>query len=782
MPKSDKLKSLFILFFFATQIGFSQISIDLPVENAVFQRNSSNQADLYISGSFQDQTVNAVEARLLQAGTSTVVVDWRMIDATPAKGQFFGKIANAPAGWFTLEVRSMKGSNPISTGTRNRVGIGDVFLISGQSNSTGVFSVPGLPGEPGVVSHHEYQGCNPHIPSFPNLTTIDSSYHNLGMTGESSWAYGGLGRNLKTQTGYPVAFYNGGASGSSIWNWVESQTGTPTDHPSPGIGIYCQDYGGNPPGKPAPYYIFTVPLHYYANIYGVRALLWHQGESDNDLNTSKANYKNWLSTHINNVRTEFGQPNMPWVIAQVSYLTGTTDANITSAQAEIANDNPSDQIFPGPNTDVLGASYRLPDNIHFKTSGLSDLADKWQDYLTPSFFNSSTPVASASRPKLSFSISGTNVTMTAPAGYSAYKWVQGNNFTDTQVSTGQTYVASGASTYRCYMMDAHGNIVFSQKVIPQNMVNQQALPGSCSSPVYLSDYVPYSITNGYGPIEYDMAVGADQNHDGASLNIQGQSYSRGLGVHSYSEIVYNLPNGQYKTFSAFVGVDDEIADASPDGKVIFKVFLDNNVSPEYTSPLMSPADAAQAICINLGSATKLRLVVENGGDGNSNDHADWAEARLNCSAASLPTPHISSTKPFVNSGESVYLSASTNCSPNQLLWSTGASTQFITPTISDTTNFYARCTYGACMGPQSNVVTVAVIPNCSDSLNLYSPNHDIDLGSATYNFNASQKIEASNKIYSPTKAYYKAGQKVILKPGFEIEPGTVFSATIGNCP
>src|SRR5690606_16343031 len=68
---------------------------------------------------------------------------------------------------------------------------------------------------------------------------------------------------------------------------------------------------------------------------------------------------------------------------------------------------------------------------------------------------------------------------------------------------------------------------------------------------YLSDLNWASVTSPYSGAKKDQSSG------GKPMSIGGVSYAKGVGVHSASEIVYNL-GGQYTTFQAYVGIDDSV--------------------------------------------------------------------------------------------------------------------------------------------------------------------------------------------------------------------------------
>jgi hypothetical protein len=139
---------------------------------------------------------------------------------------------------------------------------------------------------------------------------------------------------------------------------------------------------------------------------------------------------------------------------------------------------------------------------------------------------------------------------------------------------------------------------------------------------FVSDLSPVSATSGYGPVEEDRSNGGLAAGDGNTITLNGAAYTKGLGVHSTSSVVYNLAGG-YQSFLADVGVDDECGTA---GSVVFRVFVDG--VKRFDSATMTGASATKTVSVNTTGKNQLRLVVADAGDGRACDHADWAAARL----------------------------------------------------------------------------------------------------------------------------------------------------------
>jgi hypothetical protein len=154
--------------------------------------------------------------------------------------------------------------------------------------------------------------------------------------------------------------------------------------------------------------------------------------------------------------------------------------------------------------------------------------------------------------------------------------------------------------------------------------------------VFLSDQQWTSTRNGWGPAEMDQSVGDKRRNDGKTLTINGTKYAKGIGAHSNSTISYAL-NGKYSTFTADVGVDDEVGNA---GSVVFQVWADGKKL--FDSGTMTGKMDAKSVTVDVTGKKNLSLVVTNAGDGFDSDHADWANAKLTLATAVGQTP-VSST-------------------------------------------------------------------------------------------------------------------------------------------
>lgn len=141
--------------------------------------------------------------------------------------------------------------------------------------------------------------------------------------------------------------------------------------------------------------------------------------------------------------------------------------------------------------------------------------------------------------------------------------------------------------------------------------------------VFVSSLDLSHIEQGWGEIHADKSV------EGHKLRIAGTSFGRGVGTHADSEFVIDLAKGSSR-FNASVGVDDEVA-GSP-SSIRFEVLADGGKSL-WSSGVMKAGDPAKAIDVDVTGLDHLTLKVDDAGDSNQFDHADWAEARLEVTAA-----------------------------------------------------------------------------------------------------------------------------------------------------
>ncbi|QJW88861.1 DUF11 domain-containing protein [Spirosoma taeanense] len=361
----------------------AQLSVSFPVAQTVFQRNNTNPTPCTVAGLCPGAT-ERVEARLTallaDGGPST---DWQTLDAQPVSGHFAGQFS-ATGGWYRLEVRAWQGSAILATTQVQPVGIGEVFAIAGQSNGQGVRDRDAANPADGRVI------CVPHFNltdtlrlPLPGLSAPVSATGVVGPRGLTSWCWGRLGDRLAARLHVPVLFYNAAWSGTAVRNWRESIT---LDSTATAYGDYFR------PGMP--YGNLKRIVQDYVPLTGLRAILWHQGETEfYDTDPSAASYVTDLQAVISRSRQD-ADFNLPWVVARASmdnnlfFNYGMTHYDpVISAQNRVVQETPN--VFYGPDTDVI----QMPrtDGVHLSGEALIQTGDAWNDLLTDDFFLQTQP-------------------------------------------------------------------------------------------------------------------------------------------------------------------------------------------------------------------------------------------------------------------------------------------------------------------------------------------------------------------------------------------------------
>lgn len=464
MKKKIFLKTLLFILFSIS--GFSQMTIKFPVERMVFQRNNFNLGNIEITG-MVSQECDRIEARLVaRVEGQGQTTDWITIDSEVAGRSFTGKIQNT-GGWYTLEVRGVKSDNVLFIKTVDRVGIGEVFVIAGQSNAQGDGDSPNAIGAsddrvnafmPNFFNSWSdiYENLPEYFGEF-SFTKIDA-YTNIGPGGNTAWCYGELGDMLVSRLNVPVLFFNAAFTGTSSRNWRLS---------ADGHLVYHEEFGFNAPILPqgAPYSVLSKVLKSFTKTLGLRSILWHQGEYDNQFGTSYQEYYENMRYLINKSRTDTNE-NIPWVIARVSLINRRTNSNIIAAQNNLVSN--LNYMWPGPETDVIQPNRY--DLAHFQNTpgsmGLSELAAAWSNSLSDDFFSAITPVTPYGLIKLNhYCLSQNNIRLSLNQAFNYYIWNNGSSSSSIDVNYG---------TYSAIAKDAYGNIFHTGSINVSNVHPQSA--------------------------------------------------------------------------------------------------------------------------------------------------------------------------------------------------------------------------------------------------------------------------------------------------------------------
>ena len=296
-----------------------------------------------------------------------IATTWQSLSIATATSIFQG----APVitgGWYRLDVRALAGSDTIVSASIDRVGVGEVFIVAGQSNAYGMAGTAGATDDRVSVVDFKDDKLN------EQLLPISFGHANAGVNvgpANPLYIWATLGDRLVKKLGVPVLFLGASYPATSSQDWQQSAAGL-----KPAESLF-------------PYRKLGAVLLHYAARTGVRAVLWHQGEGDTGREGQQ--YVDNVSFVIQKSRDQLGLGQIPWVISRASYIYGASTPAIIWAQNRLIADVPG--VFAGPQTDNLIGPEMRPDATHFSGAGLHFLEDLWYQSLSDAFFSRSKPVA-----------------------------------------------------------------------------------------------------------------------------------------------------------------------------------------------------------------------------------------------------------------------------------------------------------------------------------------------------------------------------------------------------
>ena len=308
------------------------ITLQSPDDHQIVQRDDNNKGVFPVSGS-TEYAVDEIEGRYITLETG-FESEWVSV-AVPLSSNFYGTI-EVPTGWHRLELRFMNDGAQVALQSINPVGVGEVFIVAGQSNSANSGDAPLTPTD-SRVSTWGPSGWRFGYDPQPAATD------NRG----SPWPV--AGDLLASRYAVPIGFLSVGYGGTQVDRWVPSQNDL-----FPRITDALDAVEPN----------------------GARAILWHQGES-NAGGTAAEDYARMLGEVVLGSR-EYAGYEIPWIVARVSFIPNGDSVKmgwIIEGQNSVIDDDPL--TFPGPYTDDLNGTQWRYDTIHFNEAGLREHASRW---------------------------------------------------------------------------------------------------------------------------------------------------------------------------------------------------------------------------------------------------------------------------------------------------------------------------------------------------------------------------------------------------------------------
>jgi hypothetical protein len=304
-------------------------------------------ADIRVLRSSVSRTTGAAFAGVDSTSTAWQPLSWvRPAVATSAAAQVTAEVMIAAGGWYRVEVRWRGREGSTHLAAVEPIGVGEVFLVAGQSYATNTNDERLQVTDPGRrVSAFNVETGTWRIADDPQPAPDRS------LDG-SIWPP--VGDQLARELGVPIGFVNVAVGGTSTLQWM----------PAEQLSLRLHDAG--------------------RTLGRFRAVLWQQGESDVLADTSLDDYVDRLREIRAAAVAEWGFA-PPWICALSThhptvYRKPEAEARIREAIMRVSR---LPGFVLGPDTDQLQGPHRggPQSRRHFSGLGQRRSADLWVDVL-----------------------------------------------------------------------------------------------------------------------------------------------------------------------------------------------------------------------------------------------------------------------------------------------------------------------------------------------------------------------------------------------------------------
>lgn len=341
------------------------LTVISPGNLQVLQRDGQGMGHITLSGRVSEA---ATEVRYRISGKpleGELEDTWKIASLDSRKHTFQQDLVLPAGGWYRLELAALAAGKELAKSDVDRFGVGEVFIIAGQSNS-GNYGSEKLETKSGMVASFDGKQWNP------------GNDPQKGAGGSGGSYMPAFGDALHARLRVPIGLVPIAQGGTSVREWLptgirfKEQTTT-----GGGVKKVGEEYESNgvlfdrlskalkEPGKK-----------------GFRAVLWHQGESDAgqarggysaDRQISGIQYAAFMEQLIVASRKESGW-DVPWLTAVTTYHSekDAVDEEFRAAMMSLWSRGLS---FTGPDTDALRGGLRA--GVHFNAKGLQMHGELW---------------------------------------------------------------------------------------------------------------------------------------------------------------------------------------------------------------------------------------------------------------------------------------------------------------------------------------------------------------------------------------------------------------------
>ncbi|HWF47475.1 MAG TPA: sialate O-acetylesterase [Bryobacteraceae bacterium] len=346
-----------------------EISLGSPIDYQVFQRDQRQSGNIVVSGR-AGIACDAVEACVVVPQAKNT---WAPVAFDSFARTFRDEIPAPAGGFYEVEVRLLRAGKPVAQAIVPHVGVGEVFVIAGQSNATNYGEVPQETQTDMVVS---FSGSSWVIANDPQPGVQDNSHKGSFIPA--------FGDAMYRKYHVPIGVACVGYGGTSVRQWLPEgdQFSTP-----PTTSKFVRQTNSGAWTSDGTLFNGMMKRIDKLGHHGFRALLWHQGESDahqapGDQITGDEYFALMKTLILASWQEALWQ--FPWFVAEASYHNPSdrSSPEIRAAQRRLWR---SGLALPGPDTDQLGPAYRQNNGkgVHFNAEGLQAHGRLWAKAVEP---------------------------------------------------------------------------------------------------------------------------------------------------------------------------------------------------------------------------------------------------------------------------------------------------------------------------------------------------------------------------------------------------------------
>lgn len=316
----------------------------------MFQRGELNTADVTLRGLWNAVANDTIAGiRVSEDGVNWTTLENFSLNTT--EKTFSGLINGLTTGWHEFQIEAFDADGSTLTTTSEKVGVGDLFITSGDANAANYGAkINRLAGENVYaldVSTGEWQLANDQQPGASTL---------LGGTSGSVW--GKFGESLASLLGegVPIGIVSTAQANTDVTSWDPFTAGSNYERLKAAIEALDGDF---------------------------TAVLWDAGRTDHKNGINAETYRETMLRIIDAAYGLTDADDWSWVMATETFSEGTTDADLLAAQNAVIASRES--VVAGPNLDAFAAL--LDENGFLTEVGLTQLANAWVYAVGTQVFN-----------------------------------------------------------------------------------------------------------------------------------------------------------------------------------------------------------------------------------------------------------------------------------------------------------------------------------------------------------------------------------------------------------